>query len=53
MSWLRALLRRFRHRQPVPAPVRRTGLMTDWEFIRGSYRQGEAFDPLNAIISED
>lgn len=45
-GWLRRLLARFR--RPEPTPVRRTGLMTDWEFMRQSYRPGETFDPLTA-----
>jgi hypothetical protein len=47
--WL--ALRRLFHRGRLYKPATR-GLMTDWEFMRGSYRRGEPFDPLNAIIEE-
>ena len=53
MRFLRAFLDRVRRRRAGWTPVKRTGLMTDWEFVRASFRQGEPCDPLNATIWED
>ena len=48
LRWVRQLIRR----EAGYVPLRRSGLMYDPEFVRGSFRPGERVDPLTASIEE-
>lgn len=54
MSWLRRVIRRLFGRQaPLAAIVAsRPGVIVDFEYMKQSFRQGEAFDPLSATVEE-